>query len=194
MSDDHAHAELPEDVRDPGVVAQRLDAFEGEHEPDPAVERVEIGRLLNHRHVVRALASCAVERLHLRERAAQGELGEILELDEDRAHLHPDTACAELRQPVRRERPLLLGAERQLEEEVVVRVDDHRAERGRRVRVGRSVGGEDDAEHVAASSALTSSSRTSRATCSGSRCRGSPQPPPPGLSTRTRSPASSGPK
>ena len=142
----HAHAELPEDVRDPWVVAQRLDAFEREHDPDSAVEGVQIVCRPNDHHVVRTLACRAVERLHLRERAAQGELGEVFELDKDRAHLHPDAARAQLRQPVRRERLLLVGAKRQLEEQVVVCVDDHPRRSRCRVLVNRSVLGEDDAE------------------------------------------------
>ena len=63
----HAHAELPEDVRNPWVVAQRLDAFEREHEPDSVVEGVQIACRANDHHVVRRLACRAVERLHLRE-------------------------------------------------------------------------------------------------------------------------------
>ena len=108
----------------------------------------------------------------------------------------PTPPALQLRQPVLAERVGLLRAVRELEQQVEMGVDDQGASRRARVASRSSVpSAATTARNTArASSTSTRPSRTSRATCSGSRSRGSPQPPPPGLCTITRSPASSGPK
>jgi hypothetical protein len=61
------------------------------------------------------------------ERPPQPGLRQVLERREDRAHLQPDPAGLELREPVRGEGRVLAVAEGELEQEVVVGVDDQRA-------------------------------------------------------------------
>ena len=130
----HAHAELPEDVRDPWVVAQRLDAFEREHEPDSvaALDRVEI-RAASAPPATRsgfsrtAWWSAVTWRSASRRRSLRLEL----ELDEDRADLQADAAGLEQRQPrlredVRLAEPVL--AVRELQQQVGVGVGEQPAD------------------------------------------------------------------
>ena len=129
----HPQAELPEEVGCRDLVAERLDALEGEHQPDPlaALDRVEI-RLRPHRQdALGVLAHGVVESGHLAERLAQAPLRLELELDEDRADLKADAAGLEQRQPrlrehVRLAEPVL--AVRELQQQVGVSVGEQPAD------------------------------------------------------------------
>jgi hypothetical protein len=61
----------------------------------------------------------------LRERSLTGLVGRTIGGIE-RAHLKPDAACAEVREPVARERIGLVAPEDELQREVVVSVGDQR--------------------------------------------------------------------
>ena len=142
---DHADAELVKDVGRPRLDAELLDALQREHEPDPlaGLDRVEVGRRAHVGDPLPVLAERAVERGDLPERLAQRALGLHGDVDVDRAHLQPDTARLELRQPRTREdvalaEPVLAVGE--LEQEIGVRVGDHVGDpRGRLRRTSRRV-------------------------------------------------------
>ena len=126
----HAHAELPERLGGPGLVAELLDAFEREHQPDPlaALDRVEVGGRPDLDDPLGVLADGAEQARRLAERLAERALGLPLELDEDRAHLQPDAAGLEQRKPRARERARLAEAQlavAELEEQVEMGVRDH---------------------------------------------------------------------
>ena len=135
----HAHPELPERLGRPRLVAELLDAFEREHQPDPlaALDRVEVGCRPDLHNPLGALADGTEQAGRLAERLAERALGLPLELDEDRADLQPDAAGLEQRQPRPGERARLAEAQlavAELEQQVEVGVRDHggslRGERG----------------------------------------------------------------
>ena len=97
----HPHAELPERLGRPDLVAELLDTFERQHQPESLapLDGVEVGGRSDLQHPVGVLAHGAEKARRLAERLAQRSLGLALELDEDRAHLEPDAAGLEQRQP-----------------------------------------------------------------------------------------------
>ena len=126
----HAHAELPERLGGPHLVAELLDALEREHQPDPlaALDRVEVGCRPNLHNPLGILADGTEQAGRLAERLAERALGLALELDEDRAHLQPDAAGLEQGQPRPGERARLAEAQlavAELEQQVEVGVRDH---------------------------------------------------------------------
>ncbi len=126
----HPHAELPERLGGPELVAELLDALERQHQPDPLapLDGVEVGGGANLQQSVGALAHGAQEARRLAERLAQRAFRLALELDEDGADLEADTAGFEQREPGARERPALAEAElavAELEQQVEVSVRNH---------------------------------------------------------------------
>ncbi len=119
-----------EHVGRPGLDTEALDAFEGEHEPDPlaGLDGVEVRRNRDLRQALGALAKGAVERGHHRERLSQRPLGLDGDVDVDRAHLECDAALLEKRKPRRGEHVALAEAALavgELHEQVDVGVGDH---------------------------------------------------------------------
>jgi len=126
----HAHAELPERLRGPGLVAERLDPFEGEHQPDPVApsDVVEVRRGADLDEPVGRLANGPEEAGGLPEGLAQRPLRLTIQVDEDGAHLKAHIPGFEQRQPGAGERLALAEVElavAELEEEVEVGVGDH---------------------------------------------------------------------
>ena len=126
----HAHAELPERLGRPRLVAELLDAFEREHQPDPlaALDRIEVGRRPDLHDPLGALADGTEQAGRLAERLAERALGLPLELDEDRAHLQPDAAGLEQGEPRPGEGARFAEAQlpvAELEQQVEVGVRDH---------------------------------------------------------------------
>ena len=97
----HPDAELPERLGRPELVAELLDAFEREHQPDSLapLDGVEVGGRADLQRPVAVLADGAEEAGRLAERLAERSLRLAVELDEDRADLQPDAAGFEQGQP-----------------------------------------------------------------------------------------------
>ena len=128
----HADAEGVEDVGRPRLDAEALDAFEREEQADPlaGLHGVEVGRRRHLDDAVGVLGDRAVERRDHRERLPQRALGLHDDVDVHGAHLQPDAALLEEREPGRREHVRLAEpalAVRELEQQVDVRVRDHGA-------------------------------------------------------------------
>ena len=121
-----------EDVGRPRLDAEALDALEREEKTDPLarLDGVEVGGRRHLRHALGVLRDRAVEGRDHRERLAERPLGLHDEVDVDGAHLQPDAALLEEREPRRREHVGLAEpalAVRELQQQVDVGVRDHGA-------------------------------------------------------------------
>ena len=140
---EHAHPELPEDVRHARAVPERLHAFHREDQSDGPVvaKRLEVGAALDLEQIRRVLAESAMEGANLLERLAKRSLGQAFERRAHRADLKRHPAGPQRLEPILPERVVVRLPEGQLYEQVVVRVSDSRGERPLHADSSRARGG-----------------------------------------------------